>query len=197
MLNSIPFNFNFESRIKQLALKSLENFTYSQSSFNLQQKDLSKDDYNAINNELKIYELPEMQCIHIWRKPPNFTQPIHLDIWLWDNEGNYNGDYKKSLNVCNAAINIPVEGIRTMFWYDGMFERYVKLHDIGGRVFPVVMIRWLTEPKQIDQVIMNETRVIRVDLPHNVCTDSTSGVVASLRLKSNPSFDFVLSRLQK
>ena len=204
-MNYFPFRFSFEQEIVQFAQTALATSTQEVVSMNFTEQQLPRELLDKINSEFDLYNLPSFNNVNIWRKPPGYIQSIHIDPWMWD----VLAGKTNTLSSTQTAINIPVEGIGTgkMFWFDGKYKvqvssgvkeakqkqnnlsKFDQVKIPNGHV--VFYIDWEEEGKIVEELVLDQTYVIRVGVPHQVVIDKEIRTVASIRLKNNPSFDEV------
>ena len=164
-MNYFPFTFNFVPLMKEWVLSGEYEYPALSNPFPSNKWTENVKKIVAIaNEELRIYGLPDIISLNVFRKPCNDIQKIHVDYM----------PLPEGVVKVNAAYNIPVinNEMCIMKWYGGEYELRQQLfvqkipgHQSKKGVANVV--EWKNDPYVIDQLMFNDPHFVRVNIPHN------------------------------
>ena len=130
---------------------------------------------NFLHDQLKD-KLGQPQCIPksviIFGVKPESSIRIHID-----------GYNLNRTNASNYALNIPLEhsDMGIMHWYSG---NYTLTEEKTEEKLQYLKLTWNEPPTIIDATIIDTTKYVRVDTPHNVVNHSTKHrLVLSIRFE--------------
>jgi len=184
------FNFEFVPAVQAFCKKKLESIkaapTPQRQANVLFASDLPSDVCATINNELSYYKLPQLFALHLFTRPPFFTQNWHKDLYSMK-DGRVFGK--------STAYNIPIEGCVDCFmeWAEGEVIE-IKRPDPGyGHTHP----EWVKGPFIVDRLCFERPHFVKVDSFHRASTGPKERTIASLRFQENLSFEDYFSSISK
>lgn len=126
---------------------------------------------------------PIVRSCMLFHRPGNYPQPLHIDC---------NNDDPPQLIKC--AINIPIRNCEDSYmeWYEGDYSTSVN-SAIGadGRTRKFIDLAWQAEPRLLDQTVIDQPTLVKVNVPHKVSTIDRTRSLITLRFIDNPEFDNV------
>lgn len=190
-----PFTFEFESYVKEFTVDYMSGV--STSSATLVFHDTIPDRLRTlIDEELKLYGIPALANINIWKKEPGYEQVLHTDLYAWDVVT------KKSKNytVNHSALNIPITGTAKsdMIWYGGKHVCVpTTIRTVSNAKATYFKIEWEEEPFVKDKLELLDSHFVCTSIPHRViCNPHDTRIIISLRFQGNPTFDEIQQLMQ-
>lgn len=166
--------------IKACALEEMSGLTLDQAQIHF----LSKPQY-ILGRYLKA-KYPQLPSLHnclLFHRPGGFPQALHIDC---------NNDDPPKQMLC--AVNIPLLNCEDSYmqWYTGRYHTVVNaVTGWDGKVRKYLDLAWDGEPELIDQTIIDQPTLVRVNIPHRVTVINRTRSLLTFRFVGNPDFDAV------
>jgi hypothetical protein len=130
------------------------------------------------NAELSCYAPYQYKYCTVFARAAGQKQKIHVDGNLLH-------------GMTHMSLNIPVFGGNgtMMHWYTGDYQ---IVETVTGKesVNKYFELQWNNEPKKINSVEVNESYIVRVDIPHSVDAPlDEDKATLCIRFKKNPTFE--------
>ena len=135
-----------------------------------------------VNDELSLYNIPNIEYCRVYLWPKGSVQTIHVD---------------GASEVLHCAINIPLYGGRNskFQWFGGNFNLSpVNLSHTNQKAY---YINWLSDPHITESIeIKDGCYLIRIDQPHQAIAAADSDRwMFTMRFKDNPTFEELYDKL--
>ena len=145
---------------------------------------LPQDLIQLLEQELSDYGLPSPSNFLAFKRRNYFSprlETVHIDF---------------SQEILHSSIVLPIENCKgtAMFWMDGDYRLETRILPHGD---PYQIVVWKSNPQLIEKIEITEPTLCRVDIPHDALSnlDGSYRTILSIRLKGNPLFDDIVSKL--
>lgn len=142
-----------------------------------------------LEEHLKPLGFPPLHTCILFSRPGGASQEIHVDC-----------SSAEELELINCAINFPIENCddSNMQWFGGDFD-YSTSEYVGkdGIKRKYVTLNWSSDPREIDQTIIDQPTLVKVCVPHRVSTTDKHRKLLTFRFKGNPDYDEIADLFNK
>lgn len=176
------FSLQCYDQIKEVVLDYMQRFNTND--IYAERVVLPQELIQLLEQELSDYGLPGPANFLAFKRKNYFSprlETVHIDF------------YKEMLH---SSIVLPVENYKgtAMFWMNGDYILETRVLPTGD---PYQSVVWKSDPNLIEKIEITQPTLCKVDIPHDALSnlDGSYRTILSIRLKGNPLFEDIVSKL--